>query len=187
LATSRKTKQTVDKIWDFQIDYQVTENDVPIGTWSIDGGNSILMTPTAEDDPPFHVRPRSGSVNGSRTAGGDIWRWQLTRLIHRRFEHKSEGIQHEGRTYFDGTEILTLYSNGRVNDPLGEVTWNQHGSTIMIDWGEPSRVGQGRGEKKTTQMTMIGDGYFGKTTQPIEQHPFIVKINVSGKLIAVEP
>lgn len=109
--------------------------------------------------------------------------------MHRRFEHKSEGIQHQGQTYFDGTEILTLYSNGRVNDPLGEVMWTQQGNTILIDWGESTRVGLGQGGRKTTKIAMIGNGngYFGKTTQPIEQHPFTVSISVSGRLIAAEP
>jgi hypothetical protein len=189
LATGKKAEQTVSKIWDFQSNHEVTENDVPIGKWSVADGTSILMTPTAEDDSPFHIRPRSGSINGSRTAGGEIWRWQLTRLMHRRFEHKSEGIQHQGQTYFDGTEILTLYSNGRVNDPLGEVMWTQQGNTILIDWGESTRVGMGQGGSKTTKIAMIdnGNGYFGKTTQPIEPHPFTVSISVSGRLIAAEP
>lgn len=40
LATGKKAEQTVSKIWDFQSNHQVTENDVPIGKWSVAEGTS---------------------------------------------------------------------------------------------------------------------------------------------------
>ena len=39
-ATGEKAEQTVSKIWDFQSNHEVTENDVPIGKWSVAEGTS---------------------------------------------------------------------------------------------------------------------------------------------------
>jgi hypothetical protein len=175
VATGRKSKQTVNKIWEFDLDFQVKENNLSIGTWKVAEGTRLTVTPTAEDDEPFHVTPRAKSANGTRTASGESWRWELTRLVAKRWQQTTEPLRVFGRSYGGSTEVVTIYSNGRVNDPFGSIMWKGQGNKITIQWDN----------SKTTELMIGGGGttYTGKTTQNTGFRRTKVTQNVTGKLI----
>jgi hypothetical protein len=176
-ATGRKSKQTVYSIWQFQEGGQATENDAIVGRWEVADASRIQITFADTSQAPVFLKPRGSSqpVSGSRNLGGDTWRWELTRLKVTRWEHVTEPLSIFGHQIPGNSETLRLYSNGRVNDPLGKATWSTQGRNLVINWG---------GSKRTVAVLAAnGKSYKGKTTQPTGFRKTTVTLSVSGTLL----
>jgi len=176
-AIGKKSQQTMNSIMEFQEDFQVLQDSIPVAKWEVDGGVRIKVVYSESDEPPIYLRPRGTTqpVNGTRTTDTDTWRWELTRLTAVRWEHTSEQIKVFGFDIPETNEVLTFYSNGRINDPLGNLFWKKQGNTISFD----------RGEDGITVVTIGAGGksYVGKTKKPIPFRNFKLTIPVTGRLL----
>ena len=163
-AYEKKSNQQNQTIWEFDSDFQVTERSSrgsgrKIGTWKATDGSRITVTPSAEGNKPFEIKPRIGRMNGTRERADKDWKWELTRLTWTRWEHTDKGTRRRGS--WKGTQTITLYSNGRVNDPFGDVTWVRSGNKMRIVWGDIEESGH----DTTTEVVMsaAGNAYIGET------------------------
>ena len=96
---------------------------------------------------------------GSQSTERATWKWEFLQIkVVGVWAHKTKSIKILGREIPGALETLTFYSNGRVNDPIGTLTWQRKGRNLNISWGEG----------KTTVATISPDGksYSGKTTRP---------------------
>jgi len=175
-ATGKKPGNSVYAVWEFRDD-EVLENSVPIAKWTVSDRNRIKIELNDGTSEPMLFAPSRGkSATGSREADGDTWRWRLDRLEAKTWEHKTESVKVFGREIDGGTENLTFYSNGRINDPLGSITWRLQGNKIGIDWGD----------RKSTEATIGAGGttYAGATWQPTGFGRTRLKLPVTGRLIS---
>ena len=175
--TGKKSKQNVFSVCEFDENFQFSRNGQLIGRWTIADGKQIMLTLNDTDDPPIFLRPSKGSIKGARNvAQGEDQRWDLSRLsVVAVWEHTTKKLMIFGRVIPEETERLTFYSNGRVNDPLGGMTWTQRGPNLAIDWGE----------SKTTIAVLTPDGksYRGETTRPVGFRDITITLIVVGRSI----
>jgi hypothetical protein len=181
LQATTKSKPAILTILEFAENFDVTENNNVIAHWEVDEGTRIKVTFDESPEQPVFFKPRSsgGTISATRSLQGDTWRWQLTRLfIVSVWEHKTEEPRFGRRERRETTETLTLYSNGRVNDPLGSILWTLQGRNLLIDWGD--------GKKTAATVGPTGKTYAGKTSQPTGIGPIKIGLNVQGSLMGQE-
>ncbi|MFP6692506.1 MAG: hypothetical protein VB875_05800, partial [Pirellulales bacterium] len=178
-AYDKKSNQQDQKIWEFDLDFQVKESGRLIGTWKAASGTRLTVTPSAEGDKPFDIKPKAaGRMIGSRERTDKEWRWELTRLTSQRWEHTDKGNEFRGRRYNDEKKIITIYSNGGIDNPFSDIRWTRNGKGIKID--------QGEGKTLDIVISPSGTTYTGKAAHPYDV-PFlgkgVTKTDITGKLI----
>ena len=177
-ATSKKLKQTKLSILEFKRNHAVNENDLELGRWELLGANRLRVSFADAQDPPVFFKPRlsRGSINTTRKVQGDSWRWELSRLsVVATWEHTTDELRIGGRRLPGSTEILTFYSNGGLNDPLGTVTWTRHRRNLAIDWGN--------GKTTVAVLDASNSAYAGKTTSPTGIGNLTINMIVRGRLL----
>lgn len=176
VATDTKTRQVVSTIWDFNEDRTATENGHRVARWEPADGARIKVVMIDSDNDEVYLRVRGKQVSGTRTVDGQRWKWELTPLaVVGVWEHTSSYVSFRDRERRERTEMLTFYSNGRVNDPLGPITWAIQGRTLTIIWDE---------SKRTVATIAPGNkAYVGKTTLPLGFGDLKRTVEVTGKLV----
>jgi hypothetical protein len=179
-ATGRKSNRTDVSVWDFLENNDVMRNGDVVGSWSVDDNSRIALTFADDAEPPVYLKPRgrTAPISAAHATQGDTWRWELTRLSVEQWQHTTEPLRVFGHDINGGTETLKFYSNGRVNDPLGSITWARQGRNIIIDWG--------RSKKTTAVLSSDGKSYVGTTTQATGFRKVNLNAKVTGRMIGLD-
>lgn len=177
-VTDKTTKQTKFSVLDFRDDFEVAENDEVAGRWEVYEGNRIKVTMQNAAGEVVYFTPKNSrlGVITTRSTSGDTWKMMPLDIVST-WEQKTEELMVFGRRIPGDLETLVFYSNGRLNDPLGNVRWIINGNNLSIDWGK----------SKKTIAVVSGDGkaYKGKTTSATGIGNTTLNRLVSGRLIEV--
>lgn len=161
-------------------------NSLPLDIWMQLAGDrpesvpqpSLVLGVLAGFDQTPDVKTARRLLNGAAADGADVTIW-LSRLdaweaARSRGKQKSNTPE-EPRVVStwahqvskDGKVIkrqtLTLYSNGRINDPNGNATWQTRGNVLVLLWPAPDAP---RGQwQDVCNLSAAGDAYLGKNQQ----------------------
>ncbi|MEK6237767.1 MAG: hypothetical protein N2C14_23910, partial [Planctomycetales bacterium] len=159
---NRRTMPPTMTIWEFTKDGVATENKRVVANWTaVSSSRGIRVTLLNSDDPPVLLRVTSTKrpLIGTRTVRGDSWKWELTRLavvgvwLHRDVYRSSSS----GTTSTRSEDRLTLYTSGRINDPLRGTNWAMKGNQL--------RMSLNNGREVLAVIAPNGKSYLGQTTR----------------------
>jgi hypothetical protein len=129
-ATAKRGGAKTNTTLAFAADGSVTDNQLPAGKWTVDGGQLNLAF---EDASRGTVRLRmrdKDTLTGQQTLPkGELFEWDLKRVyIVSVWDVYAE-------PFSDGKpNRLVLYSNGKGNEVYGSTTWSLSGNQLSLDW-----------------------------------------------------
>lgn len=174
-ATERRTRRRTVSIWEFRPSHEALENDQVVARWELLDLNQVKITYNDEARGVVFLKANSnGPTGGVHTVSdSESWRWEMSALTVAAVWEHSEQSQLSGPA---SSQTLTFYSNGHVNNPLGNVTWSIRGRRLTINWN---------GMKKSV-MTISPDGssYMGETQSATPIAGLIQVWMVRGKRVA---